>query len=266
MEFDAVTHVDETNLPDAPASISGRASQAASTSVTMDLASKRMVDDLVGSETTDDREFADSSEQFPHGGSHVFADARQIHSPAKELGNETSYGLIGSSTVREHFGDLQCPVANSPRPLLPSITNSPFALQPGEEPPGSRPSTAERKTPTHSQRNSQTRFPLQRQPVALSVDSSPSNPSTMPDPTAPPGSYGNGRNQHPLLKNTFPPVQSYTRGSTASATFGGNTVHMDEPNFLSLEVFEGSTWGGSSGHSGRRAAPAMSPPNGQGGN
>ena len=260
MEFDEVTHVDETKFPNAPASISGGASQAASMSVKMDLASKRMVDDLVGSETTDDRNDPESIAQSTEEITRPFGDARRISASGKDGGNETSYGLIGSSTVREHFS------TNSPRPILPSITNSPFALQPGEEAPGSRPSTGEHKTPSHSQRSSQTRFPLQRPPVTLSMDSSPNCPSTMPDPTAPPVSSANGlyHNQAPL-KNTFTPVQNYTKGPRTSTLFGGNPLHVvDEPNFLSLEVFEGSTWGLSSGQSGRKAANIITPPNGQG--
>ncbi len=259
MDLDQVTHIDETKLYDAPASISGRASQAASISVNMDPASKRMVDDLVDSETTDDGEDAQFIEPFTTGIQRGLAD------PGHIVGDETSYGLIGSAAAREHFGDFQAPIATPPRPLLPSITNSPFALQPGEETPGSRPSTAKRKTPSHSQRNSQTRFPLQRQPNAFSLDSSSSNPSTMSDPTAPPASYANGahRNQA-LLQNTFPTAQTYTRGPNASTKFGNHPLHADEPNFLSLEVFEGSTWGGGSDQSGRKANNVMTPPNGQG--
>ena len=247
IELEEVTHVDETTLPDAPASISGETSQAASISVNMDPASKRMVDNLVGSETTDDGEdagFIDhSTNEAPHG----FGRSEHRPPPA-QVGDETSYGLIGSSTAREHFGDIQNPIANSPRPILPSITNSPFALQPGEETPGSRPSTAKRKTPSHSQQNSQTRFPLQRQAMGFSVASSPINPSSMPDPTAP-TSYTNG------VYGDQPRPRSF-------ATFGNQPLRAEEPNFLSLEVFEGSTWGGS-GQSGRMVANALTPPNGQ---
>ena len=264
IELDEVTHVDETKLPDVPASISGRASQAASISVNMDPASRRMVDDLVDSETTDDGEDTEFIEQFTNRIPHGFADPGHIPSPAKYVGDETSYGLIGSSTAREHFGDLQGPVPNSPRPLLPSITNSPFALQPGEETPGTRHS-AKRTTPSHSQQNSQTRFPLQRQSNAFPLDSSPVyTTSTMPDPTAP-GSHSNEFYPHqPPLNNAFASVQNYTRGPKAFNKFGDNPLHADEPNFLSLEVFEGSTWGGLSDQSGRKAVNVMTPPNGQG--
>ena len=233
---DEVTHIDETVLPMAPASISGRASQAASISVNMDPASKRMVDDLVGSETTDEGEDADSIEHFAHRTPHGFPHPGHTLSPAKDIGDETNYGLIGSSTAREHFGDLQGPVVNNttPRPLIPSITNSPFALQPGEETPGSRPSTTKRKAASHSQQNSQTRFPLQRRSIAMSVDSSP---STMPDPTAPPGPYADGfyPNQH-TLNNVYPTVQNYTRGPKPFSKVGVTHAHADEPNFFSLEV------------------------------
>ena len=277
MELDEVTHIDETKLPDPPASLSGRASQAASVSVSLDPASKRMVDDLVDSETTEDGHDPDFIEQYTDGTPHGCAAPGYIPSPATGIGDETSYGLIGSVTAREHFGDLQAPLASSPRPLLPSITNSPFALQPGEETPGSRPSTGKQrnKTPSHSQQNSQTRFPLQRQPppppnALFSLDSSASSnhPSmTTPDPTALGGAYANNgfyRNQPPL-HNAFPSGQSYTTGPKNSVKFGGEPLRAaDEPNFLSLEVFEGSTWDGGSDQNGRRAGNVLTPPNGQG--
>ena len=265
VELNEVTHIDETVLPVVPASNSGRASQAASISVNMDPASKRMVDDLVDSETTDDGKDAGFVEQLSDEIPHSFADPGRFPSPARNVADETSYDLIGSSTAREHFSDLQAPIANqSPRPPLPSITNSPFALQPGEETPGSRPSTTKRKAPSHSQRNSQTRFPLQRRSIAHSVHSSPSNGSSVPDPTAPPGPYPNGfyRNQPPL-NNAYPSFQNYTTGPKTSTKLGEHRLHADEPNFLSLEVFEGSTWGGSD-QSSRKAANIMTPPNGQG--
>ena len=265
VELNEVTHIDETVLPVAPASNSGRASQAASISVNMDPASKRMVDDLVDSETTDDGEDAGFVEQLTDEISHSFAGPGHFPSPAKHVADETSDDLISSFTAREHFGDLRAPIANnSPRPPLPSITNSPFALQPGEETPGSRPSTMKRKAPSHSQRNSQTRFPLQRRSIAHYVHSSPSNASSVPDPTAPPGPYANGsyRNQ-PHLNNAYPSLPNYTKGPKTATKFGEHHLHADEPNFLSLEVFEGSTWGGID-QSGRRAANIMTPPNAQG--
>lgn len=236
IEIEEVTHVDETTLPDAPVSINGGASQAASISVNMDPVSKRMVDDLVNSEMNDDGEDAELIDHSTNEAPHSFADPKIGLSPAKNVGDETSYGLIGTSTAREHFGDLENPVPNSPRPRLPSIINSPFALQPGEETPGSRPSTSKRKTPSHSQQNSQTRFPLQRQPNAFLADSSPSNPSTMPDPTAP-NSHANAcyHNPAPLI-DTFPAAQNYTRGPKTFNTFRDKPIHADEPNFLSAEV------------------------------
>lgn len=259
IETGEVTHVDETTLPDAPVSINGGASRAASISVNMDPASKRMVDDLVDSEMNDDGEDAELMDHSTNEAPHSFADPRHGPSPAKDVGDETSYGLIGTSTAREHFGDLQQgPVPNSPRPRLPSIINSPFALQPGEETPGSRPSTSKRKTPSHSQQNSQTRFPFQRQPDALS--SSPSNPSTMPDPTAPNMHANAFYHNQALQKDTFP--SAYTKGPTFTS-FRDNPLHPDEPNFLSAEVFEGSYWRGSD-QSGRKATNIVTPPNGQG--
>ena len=264
MDLDEVTHVDETKLPDPPASLSGRASQAASMSVTLDPASKRMVDDLVDSETTDDGHEPEFIEQYTDGNPHGLAAPAYVPSSFIDVGEETSYGLIGSVIAREHFGDLHAPIVSPSRPLLPSITNSPFALQPGEETPGSRPSTGKRKTPSHSQQNSQTRFPLQRQPNAFPLDSSPINLSTTPDPTAL-SAYPNGfyRNQPPLT-NAFSSVQSYTTGPKNFMKFGGEPLRTDEPNFLSLEVFEGSTWARGSDQSDRRITNILTPPNGQG--
>ena len=264
IELEEITHVDETTLPDAPASVSGEASQAASISVSMDLASKRMVDDLVDSEETEDGDDAGFSEQPTNRALYGFPYPGHSSLRLKDVGEETSYGLIGSSTAREHYRDCQDPVANPPRPILPSITNSPFALQPGEETPGSRSSRGKGNTPSHSQQNSQTRFPLQRQPIGYSVGSSSSNPSTMPDPTAS-GSHSTGfsRNQ-PLLHNAFPSAQNYTMGPWTLAAFGNNPLHAHEPNFLSPEVFEGSTWAGGSDQNSRNAANFMTPPNGQG--
>ena len=259
IELEEITLLNETTLSGAPASMNGRASQAASISVNMDPASKRMVDDLVDSETTDEDEDPEFIHQSMNGHPLYFAGTGYGPSPAGDNGDETSYGLIGSSTVREHFGDLQV-VPNSPRPLLPSISNSPFALQPGEEAPGSRPSSAKRKTPSHSQQNSQSRFPLQRQAIGFSVESSSSNPSTMPDPKAP----GPHAHRNHTLNNVFPPLPNYTRGPRTSAAFENRSLNADEPNFLSLQVFKGSTWGGGSDQSGRLAADLLTPANGQG--
>ena len=72
------------------------------------------------------------------------------------VGNETSYGTIGSITAADLVREVRSPFTPhaSPRPRLPSIINSPFAPQPEEE--GlSCPSTAKRHTPGHSQQNSQ---------------------------------------------------------------------------------------------------------------
>lgn len=261
IKLEEVTHIDETTLFDISASTSEGTFKAASISVNMDPASKRMINNLVGSKTTDEGEDAGFVDYSSNEALYGFGLSRQRRSLA-QLRDEISYGLIGSSTAREHFGDLQNLIVNSSRPILPSIINSPFALQPGEETSDSRSSTAKRKILSYSQQNSQTRFPLQRQAMGISVASSPSISSSMPDPTAP-ASYANGvyGNQGPL-KNTFHSNQTSTRSRTFT-TFGNQPVRGEEPNFLSLEVFEGSTWGGSD-QSGRMAANAMTPPNGQG--
>lgn len=237
------THVDETAIADPAGSVDGEASQAASAGVSMDLASKRMVDDLVGSETTDEDEIP-------------IAAAQGLLNPISELkdvGNETSYGLIGSSTAREHFGDIQDQPQVSPRPLLPSIYNSPFAPQPGEATPGSRPGTANRTTPSHSQQNSQTRTPLQQQ-INSSI-------SSMADPSNynPYLHMNGGYHNQPYLNNVFPAATNYTSGRRVSTTYGNETYGAtDVSNFHSSSL----AWGGSG--TVQAVTNVQTPPNGQG--
>ena len=238
-----ITHVDETALADLAGSVDGGTSQAASAGISTDLASKRMVDDLVGSETTDD-------DEIPIAPAQGLSTARF---GSKNTVNETSYGLIGSSTAREQFRDDHDHPKVSPRPVLPSIYNSPFAPQPGEATPGSRPGTAKRSTPSHSQQNSQTRTPPQQQ-INSSI-------SSMPDPSNynPYSHISGGYYNQPYLNNMFPTATNYTLGRRASTTFGNEILGaMDVSNFHSSSL----DWGGSSRV--QAATNVQTPQNGQG--
>ena len=238
-----ITHVDETAIADPAESVDGGASQAASGGISMDLSSKRMVDDLVGSEATNE-------DEIPIAATQGLSNPR---SGSKDIGNDASYGLIGSLTARNHFGDPQDHPQVSPRPLLPSIYNSPFAPQPGEATPGSRPGTAKRTTPSHSQQNSQTRIPLQQQ-INSSISSMPVPSNYNPHPN-----LNGGYHNQPYLNNEFPAVPNYTSGRRASTTYGNETCGaMDVSNFHSSSL----DWGGS----GRvqAATNVQTPPNGQG--
>lgn len=250
---DEITHIDETVLPAAAASIDGGDSQAGSVPVSRDLDSKQMVDDLVNSETNDEYEDGDGS---------VLANTPLQTSAtsglgssqfAKKVGNDTSYGLIGSGTAREHFGDLQPQV--SPRPPLPSILNSPFAPQPGEESPGSGPGTAKRKTPSHSQENSQTSFPLQQITHAFNVDPSPQSVVSDPTQTKHSPQLNGGYHDQLPINSTFPTLTDYTSGGRVSTAYGNDTYSS---SFRSSNII--------SGYSGtvRAATNTLTPPNGQG--
>ena len=239
-----ITHISETAIADTSRSVDGEASQPASASISMDLASKRMVDDLVDSETADEGEIRNESSLMPRSGS-------------KDFGNETTYGLIGSSTAREHFQDPQDQRQASPRPLLPSIMNSPFAPQPGEATPGSRPGTAKLTTPGHSQKNSQIGIPLHSSVNALSVDSTV---GSIPDPSNyNPYHYMDGAyHSQPYLNIGVPTATNYTSGRRASAAYGNDAYGpVDVSTFHSSSI----DWGGS----GRvqMATNIQTPPNGQ---
>lgn len=237
-----ITHISETAIAGTARSVDGEASLPASASISMDLASKRMVDDLVDSETADEGEIRNESLLMPGSGS-------------KEFSNETSYGLIGSSTAREHFQEPQDQPQASPRPLLPSIMNSPFAPQPGEATPGTRPGTAKRTTPGHSQKNSQIGISLQASVNALSINSTV---GSIPDPSNYDPYINGGFHNQPYLNTSFPAPTNYTLGRRASATHANDAYcPVDVSNFHSSSL----DWGGS----GRiqMATNIRTPPNGQ---
>lgn len=242
-----------TNPPRATSAIGESASEAASVSVSTN--THRWVDNLVGSESANhdapkeglQSEFADRIPPTPPG--HSFGD-----SPVKEAGNDTSYGLIGTSTARELVRDLrshspQSQQQSTPRPILPSILNSPFAPQAGEESPHSRPSTAKRMT-THSQRTSQNGFPILPQPVEYSVDSSI---SSMQDPS------GNVFRQTQNRPSQFGII-----GPPSVLSGKRNVSAFDDSVFDSSSIFHGSSWEGPR-PSMLEVINVQTPPNGQGG-
>lgn len=214
------------------------------TSLNLDLASKRMVDDLVGSETMDDN---DSEQPLQ---------PRISCGLSNEIVNETSYGLFGESTASELAANTEThdqPLVIAP-PLLPSIYNSPFALQPGEATPNSRPSTAKRSTPSHSRQNSQIKFPSQNSKVHRTESSQ----SSMPEPTNPkPPTYGYSRD--PYMNQTFSTNANHSLTGRSSMAYGNDGFSaLDACHFISPTVDFGCSG------SVKRRTDVQTPPNGQG--
>ncbi|MCJ1476918.1 hypothetical protein MMC13_005587 [Lambiella insularis] len=129
-------------------------SQSASASVSANVVMNEMVDNIVGSETTNESEHYKDAAAFrapPTPPSYSFDE-----SPVKSAGNDTSYRLLGSSTAQEFFNDSTFATPRQPSqhepsmPLLPSIYNSVFA--PTQDEVSSRPSTAKGLSPPRSSR------------------------------------------------------------------------------------------------------------------
>ena len=138
-------------------------------------------------------------------------------------GNDTSYGMIGTSTAQNLLQDLPSPSSaqqlySTPRPILPSIYNTPFAPLPIDATPSpqSRPSTA-KCVQGHSKQNSGNFSPLQPIPNGWSVHSSNISSMVLPHTST------NGHS------NTFP-------SHLGNRTFGGGNA------FISSAVFNGSPW------------------------
>ncbi len=237
-EHQEITHVEETTFP-----LDDR-SREDLTSVSMDPASNRMVDDLV------DSEIADDDLEQP-------SKPRISLDPTNEVGNETSYGLFGTSTASEleARADLRDQAPVSPRPPLPSIYNSPFAPQPGEATINSRPGTAKRTTPSHSRQSSQNVSHIQQS----SRHTIESIQSSVPDPTNPnPPTTAGYRNQ-PHIEAKFTNKTNYTTGGRSSIVYGIDDYSaLDACHFVSSAVEFGCSG------SVRGAPNAHTPPNGQG--
>ena len=221
--------------PDAMSVTDDKTSQSASASISANPAMKRMVDDIVGSEASNDPEFLESplppiteKRAPPTPPSYSFEE-----SPLKEIGNDTSYGVIGTLTARDLVREMQTyspqqAQLGTPRPLIPSLYSSPFA------PVGSpaRPATAKRLPVEHVQ----------------------SSVSSMQDPSSmfSPQKHWNANNVN---------ENAAVRGPRAVY---GNGAAFTEGDFMSPLVFNGSPWAGTS-KSGYRASVGQTPPNGQNG-
>ena len=239
-----ITHISETTFPHALEDDRDDASQADLTSAAMDLASERMVDKLVDSET-------------------AYDDVEEPSKPRVFLAlmngneNETSYGLFGTSTASELGGHADMPDQPSiaPQPLLPSIYNSPFAPQPGERTPKSRPSTAKRSTPSHSRHSSQMIFPFQR-PSGHILDSSQ---ISMPEPTQSGPRMNIGHLKQFSINAGFPAKTNYTTGESSPFIYGNDGYSaLDACHFISPTVDFGCSG------SVNRTTNFQTPPNGQG--
>lgn len=138
---------------DAASFVGDATSQSASVSISANRVMNEMVDNIVGSEATNDSEcqgnLADGNlfRAPPTPPSYSFDD-----SPNKTAGNDTNYGIMGTLTAQEFLNERkthspqQPSQHGTPRPLLPSIYNSVFA--PTVEEVSSRPGTAKGLSPT----------------------------------------------------------------------------------------------------------------------
>ena len=229
--------------PIAPSIIDEKASESASVSISVNLAMNRMVDDIVGSEMTNAYEIHEPCSttnphipQTPPG--YSFDDP-----PVKDVGNETSYGVVGTLTandlVRETWNYSPHQAQSIPSPLLPSLYNSAFAPTLDDNI-SSRPATAKGL--------------LLQKPNGYNISSSASN---MKDPSS-----------------MFSPHQSWNNGSTSAgmgfhygitgrpSTIYGTENTFTEGDFMSPVVFNGSPWAGAS-RSGAGLSTDQTPPNGQ---
>jgi hypothetical protein len=119
----------------------------ASVSISANPQMNAMVDQIVGSEATNESEYQDDmADLTPFRGpqtppSYYFED-----SPIKSTGNETNYSVFGTVSAQEYWAEQQqVAQQETPRPLLPSILNSVFA--PTAEEMSPRPGTAKGLSP-----------------------------------------------------------------------------------------------------------------------
>lgn len=227
IERQDILGVAEMTAPDKVSMIDEGASQSATVSVSMNTAMHRMVDNLV-----DEEEEMGSNDEHSilNGPQELTPPNPTLHDWAFQApGNDTSYGMIGTLTAQNLLQEMPNPspaeqLFNTPRPILPSIYNTPFAPLPSDIAPSplSRPSTAKRAQ-GHSKQNSASFSPLEKLPNGWSVHSS--NISSMPDPSsmALPHTPPNGHS------TTFP--HHLGNGSFAA----GNA-------FVSSAVFNNSPW------------------------
>lgn len=270
IEPEDISYVRRSSPHEGASPIDDEASQATSVSVSLNTEAHLMVDNLLESEAAEaDQKSEDMAPGELASGNVACAVPSPLGPPfevrsAAKIDEDTTYGFHDSVDASEfaralHGFSPQEQRHGSPRPHLPSIYNSPFAPQAGEATPGSRPSTAKRMSPRHSQHNSQHKIPLlQPPPSGLFGDSST---GSTPDWS----SFGlsqtpkmNGHNQthHGRGGNYYGAIGGPVLGNDRSVAF-------DDSEFRSSEVFKGSTWA-CSGQSASDAQNFQTPPNGQG--
>ena len=193
-----ITQPEQSVAPNALSIVGDEVSQSVSASICANAVMKEMVNEIVGSETTDESKCYDGlahavpfrPPQTPP--SHSFDE-----SPVKTCGNETSYGGFGTLTAQEFLNDHKSispqrqSLHGTPK-LLPSILNSVFA--PTADDVCSRPGTAKGLSPT--------RLPLQQMPEGYLVQSSISN---MQDPS----SMLHDNSPYSALVNHYNPVRDH---------------------------------------------------------
>lgn len=269
IEPEDISYARRSSPHDGASRVDEEASQATSVSVSLNTEAHRMVDNLVESEAAEADQTGEgmTSGEFASGNV-AYVDPPPLGPPfevrsSAKIDEDTTYGFHASADASEfiralHGFSQQEPRNGSPRPLLPSIYNSPFAPQAGEATPGSRPSTAKRTSPRHSRHSSQHKIPSLQQPsTGLVVDSSIGSTDW--------SSLGfsqttkmNGNNQLNLNRggNYYGAIGGPVLGNDRSADF-------DDSEFRSSEVFRGSTWA-CSGQSASQGLSLQTPPNGQG--
>ncbi|KAI9877059.1 MAG: hypothetical protein M1830_004909 [Pleopsidium flavum] len=251
-------HANKSAAPDALSTIDDQTSQSAS----MNTAMNHMVDNIVGSEAdecaTADVHYNENIPPTPPG--HTFDDDSSMYEP----GNDISYGLMGTLTAQDFVAKVhaysQSPThstnRSTPRPVLPSVLNSAFAPQPGEVSPQTRPSTANRVSPTPpSQFSLQPQSVLQNGYSVQSSISSMQQPSSLAYPYSPLANNGFGQ----LLPNVGNTNGFGTVRGRPSTVYGGGSIFDDSNLMLSAGIFDGSEWRGSG------LVNTHTPPNGQGG-
>lgn len=174
----------------------------------------------------------------------------------KAVGNETSYGTIGSITAADLVREVRSPFTPhaSPRPRLPSIINSPFAPQPDEE--GlTRPTTAKRHSPGHSKQSSQYGV------IGSFSQSNPQQNSAVPQPQP----NGHHHQVDSSMSSVGPPSsigysQSLPRKGLTTHSPRISNINYEDSNFMSSNLLSGSPFDSVS----RQGGLIPTPPNGQG--
>lgn len=176
------------------------------------------------------------------------------HPSMEAAGNETSYGTIGSITAADLVRQVRAgstPQA-SPRPRLPSIYNTAFAPQADEED-LSRPGTAKRNTPCHSQQSSHngvlggfSQSNSQKLPVFFQQQ-----PNGYHQVSSSACSIG--------PPSSIPFSQRLPRTGLTTHSPRISDINYEESNFLSSNILSGSHWGIA-----RQTGIMATPPNGQG--